>query len=39
VVHLAVVIGATAAVIYLTVTREGLVDLLVETWRAGHDGR
>ena len=37
--HLAVVIAATAAVIYLTVIREGLIDLLVETWRHGHEGR
>jgi len=38
-IHVAVVIAATAAVIYLTVIREGLIDLLIETWRNGHDGR
>lgn len=38
-VHVAIVVAATLAVIYLTVIREGLIDLLIETWRSGHEGR
>lgn len=38
-VHLAVVLAVTLSIIYLTVIREGLWDLLVETWRNGPDGR
>jgi tetratricopeptide (TPR) repeat protein len=37
--HLAIAIAATTALIYLTIIREGLIDLLIETWRAGHDRR
>lgn len=37
--HLVVVAAATGALIYLAVIRAGLIDLVIETWRNGHDGR
>ncbi|HVV82133.1 MAG TPA: tetratricopeptide repeat protein [Kofleriaceae bacterium] len=37
--HLVTIAAATVSIIYLVVIREGLIDLLVETWRNGHDGR
>lgn len=39
VLHLAIVLAATAAVVYLAVVSEGLWELLVQTWQRGHDGR
>jgi len=36
-VHIAAVIAAVAAVAYLAIMRDQLLDMLIETWRHGHD--